>query len=54
MTLLMLNNKQLLRKSKLIKKSTGLDLVDMLNKRANGTQTINGALPVKSENDDNK
>ena len=38
----------------LVKKSTGLDLVDILNKRADGTQTINGALPVKDGHDDNK
>ena len=49
-----MNNMPLAQVLDLIKKSTGLDLVDMLNKRANGTQTINGALPVKSENDDNK
>lgn len=49
-----MNNMPLAQVLDLVKKSTGLDLVDMLNKRADGTQTINGALPVKDVHDDNK
>lgn len=49
-----MNNMPLAQVLDLVKKSTGLDLVDMLNKRADGTQTINGALPVKDVYDDNE
>lgn len=33
----------------LIKKSTNLDIVDLLEKQANGTRTIEGAVPVKEK-----
>lgn len=49
-----MNNMPLAQVLDLVKKSTGLGLVDILNKRADGTQTINGALPVKDVHDDTK
>lgn len=35
----------------LIKKSTNLDVVDLLKQQARGTRTINGSVPVKEENE---
>lgn len=38
--------------AKFIKDATGLDLIENLNKQADGKREINGALPVENENND--